>query len=60
MECLDYIKQQFDYPRFLGYDFGSTLDNDVKQIIGYNARVPASLEEYYVPKEHRMYQADQG
>lgn len=55
-----YIKQQFDYPRFLGYEFGHTLDNNVRQIIGYNARVPASLEEYYVPKEHRMYQADQG
>lgn len=55
-----YIKQQFDYPRFLGYDFGETLDNDLRQVIGYNARVPASLEEYYVPREKRMYKADQG
>lgn len=55
-----YIKQQFDYPRFLGYDFGETLNNSLKQIIGYNARVPASLEEYYVPKDLRMYKADQG
>lgn len=54
-----YIKQQFDYPRSLGYDFGETLDNNLRQIIGYNARVPASLEEYYVPKEQRMYKADQ-
>lgn len=55
-----YVKQQFDYPRFLGYEFGSTLNNSLRQIIGYNARVPASLEEYYVPREQRMYQADQG
>ena len=55
-----YIKQQFDYPRFLGYEFGKTLDNGLRQIIGYNARIPASLEEYYVPREQRMYQADQG
>lgn len=54
------IKQQFDYPRFLGYDFGENLDNSLKQIIGYNARVPASLEEYYLPKDQRMYKADQG
>lgn len=55
-----YVKQQFDYPRFLGYEFGESLNNDLRQVIGYNARVPASLEEYYMPKEKRMYQADQG
>ncbi|MFZ4263641.1 phytanoyl-CoA dioxygenase family protein [Sphingobacterium sp. HJSM2_6] len=55
-----YIKQQFDYPRFLGYDFGESLNDSLRQIIGYNARVPASLEEYFVPKEQRMYKADQG
>lgn len=55
-----YIKPQFDYPRYLGYAFGENLDNDLRQIIGYNARVPANLEEYYVPREERMYKADQG
>ncbi|SER18663.1 phytanoyl-CoA dioxygenase family protein [Pedobacter rhizosphaerae] len=55
-----YIKQQFDYPRFLGYEYGETLDSDLRQIIGYNARVPASLQEYYQPREQRMYKSDQG
>jgi hypothetical protein len=55
-----YIKQQFDYPRFLGYEFGEKIDSDLRQIIGYNARVPASLQEYYRPVESRMYKADQG
>jgi len=55
-----YIKQQFDYPRFLGYQFGETLNNDLRQIIGYNARVPASLQEYYQPIPHRLYKSDQG
>lgn len=55
-----YIKQQFDYPRFLGYEFGEKIDNDLRQIIGYNARVPASLQEYYKPVESRMYKSDQG
>ncbi|MCX2574310.1 phytanoyl-CoA dioxygenase family protein [Pedobacter sandarakinus] len=55
-----YIKQQFDYPRFLGYEFGETLNSDLRQIIGYNARVPASLHEYYQPTSQRMYKADQG
>ncbi|MGM9475682.1 phytanoyl-CoA dioxygenase family protein [Pedobacter sp. GSP4] len=55
-----YIKQQFDYPRFLGYEFGEKIDSDLRQIIGYNARVPASLQEYYMPFERRMYKSDQG
>ncbi|SDD20055.1 phytanoyl-CoA dioxygenase family protein [Pedobacter soli] len=55
-----YIKQQFDYPRFLGYEFGEKIDSDLRQIIGYNARVPASLQEYYRPVESRMYKSDQG
>ncbi|RZJ71884.1 MAG: phytanoyl-CoA dioxygenase, partial [Flavobacterium sp.] len=55
-----YIKQQFDYPRYLGYEFGETLAADLRQIIGYNARVPASLHEYYQPIEQRMYKSDQG
>jgi ectoine hydroxylase-related dioxygenase (phytanoyl-CoA dioxygenase family) len=55
-----FIKQQLDYPRFLGYKYGETLSEDLKQIIGYNARVPSNLEEYYQPKRERMYKSDQG
>lgn len=55
-----FFKPQLDYPRFLGYNFGNQLDNDLRQILGYKSRVPQNLEEYYQPVEHRMYQPDQG
>lgn len=55
-----YIKQQFDYPRFLGYDYGEALNDKLRQVIGYNARVPANLYEYYQPPHKRMYQPGQG
>ncbi len=55
-----YLKQQFDYPRHLGYSYGETLSERVRQALGYNARVPASLEEWYRPAEERMYRAGQG
>jgi ectoine hydroxylase-related dioxygenase (phytanoyl-CoA dioxygenase family) len=54
------IKQQFDYPRYLGYEFGNHLTANQRQIIGYNARVPENLNEYYQPPHLRMYQCDQG
>jgi hypothetical protein len=31
------------------------LDSLVKQIVGYDSRVPANLEEYYQPRKRRMY-----
>jgi ectoine hydroxylase-related dioxygenase (phytanoyl-CoA dioxygenase family) len=54
------FKQQMDYPRLLGYDFVAQLNPGLRQVIGYNARVPESLEEYYQPSHLRMYQRDQG
>ncbi|MEM0909985.1 MAG: phytanoyl-CoA dioxygenase family protein [Pseudomonadota bacterium] len=55
-----YIKQQLDYPRALGIDFGKTLSNELAQILGYNAMVPVSLNEFYQPDEYRFYKKDQG
>jgi ectoine hydroxylase-related dioxygenase (phytanoyl-CoA dioxygenase family) len=55
-----FVKQQMDYPRFLGYDFVSKLSPELRQVIGYNARTPENLNEYYQPPHLRMYQRDQG
>jgi Phytanoyl-CoA dioxygenase (PhyH) len=55
-----FMKQQCDYPRVLGYEATDRLSPQLRQILGYNARVPASLEEWYQPPEKRMYQPGQG
>jgi ectoine hydroxylase-related dioxygenase (phytanoyl-CoA dioxygenase family) len=55
-----FFKQQMDYPRFLGYKFGTSLSPQLRQVIGYNARTPENLDEYYQPPHLRMYQRDQG
>ena len=55
-----FFKPQFDFPRFLGYEFGEKLNNDLRQVIGYNARIPANLYEFYQPPNKRMYLANQG
>ena len=60
MYCKPAMKQQFDYPRAIGYDRADSLLPHTRQVIGYNARVPATLEEWYQPRERRMYRADQG
>jgi len=55
-----FFKPQLDYPRSLGYEFGESLGEDLRQVLGYNARVPENLNEYYQPVEKRMYQPGQG
>jgi ectoine hydroxylase-related dioxygenase (phytanoyl-CoA dioxygenase family) len=56
---LPFVKQQLDYPRALGYDKTNYFSDNLKQILGYKARVPASFDEWYQPVEKRMYQKDQ-
>ena len=60
MFCKPFMKQQYDYPRSLGYERGDRLSAHLRQILGYNARVPANLDEWYQPPEKRMYRPGQG
>lgn len=55
-----FVKQQFDYPRSVGYENANSFPETFRQIVGFNARVPASLEEWYQPPEKRFYKRDQG
>jgi Phytanoyl-CoA dioxygenase (PhyH) len=55
-----FLKQQLDYPRALGYDRADSFSPALRQLLGYNARVPASLDEWYQPPEKRMYRREQG
>jgi hypothetical protein len=55
-----FLKQQYDYPRALGYDQGDKFSAHLRQIIGYNSRIPATLDEWYQPPEKRMYRPGQG
>ena len=53
-----WMKAGFDYARALGYDAG--LSPTLRQLLGYNSRVPASFDEWYRKPEDRMYRGDQG
>lgn len=55
-----FMKQQLDYPRLLGYDNGNNYPEDVRQVLGYNSRVPSNLDEWYQPVDKRFYKQGQG
>lgn len=53
-----FFKQQMDYPRLLGEDF--PRNERMRQLLGYNARVPCGYEEWYRTPDKRMYKPGQG
>jgi hypothetical protein len=54
-----FFKPQLDYPRLVGYSNAKECSPWLQQVIGFNARVPESLEEFYVPVHQRFYQRGQ-
>lgn len=55
-----FIKQEVDFVRALRPETLARLDDTGRRLIGWNVRVPASLEEFYIPDEERLYKAGQG
>lgn len=55
-----YFKQQVDYVRALKNLQFSTLPERTQQILGYHTRLPCQLEDFYLPKEQRLYRSGQG
>ena len=55
-----FVKPQLDYCRLLGYDYCAGLPEPIRQLLGYYARVPATIDEWYQPAESRFYRSSQG
>lgn len=55
-----FMKQQYDYCRFLGYDKVVNMSSFTKQLLGYYSRVPENLDQWYQLPENRMYRPGQG
>ncbi|MBI3591581.1 MAG: phytanoyl-CoA dioxygenase family protein [Candidatus Melainabacteria bacterium] len=55
-----FMKQRFDFPRVVPKENLKGVSERVKRFLGFNTRVPASIDEYYVSPENRLYKANQG
>lgn len=54
-----FLKPQFDYIRAVGKDEVLKCDEKLQQALGYFSRVPATLDEWYQPRETRFYRPNQ-
>ena len=54
-----FMKQQLDYPRSVGYAKLEKMNSEIQQMIGYFARTPSNIEEWYQKPENRFYRSGQ-
>jgi ectoine hydroxylase-related dioxygenase (phytanoyl-CoA dioxygenase family) len=58
--CRSFMRQRFDYPRMVPPEILASLGETGRRFLGFNVRIPASLDEYYLPADQRLYKANQG
>lgn len=58
--CRSFMRQRFDYPRLVDQTLVNELTPTLRRLLGFNVRVPASMAEYYLPEDQRLYRANQG
>ena len=58
--CRSFMKQRFDWVRFIPAPISDALNAQARRLIGFDTRLPTSLEEFFVPEERRLYKSGQG
>lgn len=58
--CRSYMKQRMDWVRFIPNSISGNLNKKARRIIGFDTRLPTSLEELFLPEERRLYKPNQG
>lgn len=53
-----FFKPQFDYCRCLSHTDITEFSPELRQLIGFNSRIPANLDEWYQPRIQRFYKGD--
>ncbi len=57
--CRPYMKQRMDWVRFIPTSISDQLNQQARRIIGFDTRIPTTLEEFFQPEEKRFYKGGQ-
>lgn len=58
--CRSFMKQRIDWVRFIRPDISDQLNEQGRRLLGFDTRLPASMEEFFRPDEQRLYKPNQG
>lgn len=58
--CRPYMRSRFDFPRMLNQtQHTEDLNDSARKFLGFDVRMPQSLDEFYVPESQRLYKPNQ-
>lgn len=57
--CRCFMKQRMDWVRFVPEDISEKVNDQARRILGFDTRLPSSLEELFVPESDRLYKGNQ-
>jgi ectoine hydroxylase-related dioxygenase (phytanoyl-CoA dioxygenase family) len=58
--CRPFMRSRFDFPKMLGESsFVSSLGASARKFLGFDVRMPASLQQFYLPESERLYLPNQ-
>jgi ectoine hydroxylase-related dioxygenase (phytanoyl-CoA dioxygenase family) len=58
--CRSWMKQRLDWVRFVPREIADRLGPQGRRLLGFDTRIPASLDELFLPEGQRLYKANQG
>lgn len=58
--CRSFMKQRMDWVKFIPSTTSDQLNAQARRLIGFDTRLPCSLEEFFVPDDQRLYKPNQG
>ena len=58
--CRSFMRQHFDFPRMVAPDEAAAFSPTLRRVLGFDVRMPTSLNEYYVDEADRLYKPNQG
>lgn len=53
--CRPYMKQRMEWVRMVPKEFSEQLNSQARRIIGFDTRLPTSMDEYFVPEDKLLY-----
>jgi len=58
--CRSFMKQRMDWVRTTPRQISDQLNEQARRLIGFDTRLPTTLDEFYVPLQERLYKPGQG
>lgn len=58
--CRSYMKQRIDWVRMIKPEYTASTGPQARRVLGFDTRLPASMEEFFRPENDRLYKPGQG